>query len=347
MRIEGSVTTISWIPSEAVTGAVFRVPFEVGLSHYDDPPPDTIDDVAAYVAADRCRFANTLSAWAEVEDGEITRYGQTGMGRIGATTLRLGGQAMVFAAVALPDRQRAEQVSPTQVRFEQTAGGRTGVPAPRRVSRPPYLQLAAPLAWTTLSVTLTADGSVDTALQGASVFPRHWVYDGQGRLTAKSAVIDYAEWSTKAFGRHSPWGDEDSPALVAEVETALERELSREIMAGGQRPQIRRLDRGQLLTEQGDVGDDLYLLLDGVLDVEVDGEAIAEVGPGAVLGERAILEQGRRTSTLKAVTRCTVAVADRSSVDVDKLRRVAEGHRREGGDGETSGGRGEATGRES
>ena len=41
MRIESSVTSISWIPSEAVKG-VTKVPFEMGLAHYDDPPPDHI-----------------------------------------------------------------------------------------------------------------------------------------------------------------------------------------------------------------------------------------------------------------------------------------------------------------
>ena len=39
MRIESSVTSVSWIPSEAVPG-VTRIPFEAGVMHYDDPPPD-------------------------------------------------------------------------------------------------------------------------------------------------------------------------------------------------------------------------------------------------------------------------------------------------------------------
>jgi hypothetical protein len=46
-------------------------------------------------------------------------------------------------------------------------------------------------------------------------------------------------------------------------------------------PQLR--DRGfeldETLTEQGDKGDGIYLLLDGVLGVEVDGETVAQVGP--------------------------------------------------------------------
>src|SRR3712207_7684612 len=44
--------------------------------------------------------------------------------------------------------------------------------------------------------------------------------------------------------------------------------------------------RSSDLTQQGEEGSELFLLLDGVLTVEVDGESLAEVGPGAILGER-------------------------------------------------------------
>ncbi len=329
MRRESSVTAVSWIPSESVTGAVFRVPFEVGFSHYDEPPPDLLTDIDALLATDRARFVNNLRAWIEIQGGVIVDHGHAGTGRIGATTLRLGRQDMTFAAVPLPDRRKAEPISAEAVRFEQTAGGRTGVPAPRRVSRPPYVQLAAPLAWTSLRLTLHADGREDFELIGASPFPRHWVYDHKGRLAAKSATIDYQRWSTEAFGRHTPWGDTDSPAFVSAVESALERELSRQIMRSGAKPQIRRLREGQSLTRQGEEADELFLLLDGVLSVDVDGNVLAEVGPGAVLGERSILESGRRTASLTAVTPCTVAVADRDSVDPGALQQLSAGHRRE------------------
>ena len=40
MRIEAAVTTISWIPSEAVTGPLNKPIFDSGVTHYDQPPPD-------------------------------------------------------------------------------------------------------------------------------------------------------------------------------------------------------------------------------------------------------------------------------------------------------------------
>ena len=44
MRFERSVTSISWLPSQAVQGIV-SLPFELGVTRYDLPPPDRIDDL--------------------------------------------------------------------------------------------------------------------------------------------------------------------------------------------------------------------------------------------------------------------------------------------------------------
>lgn len=112
------------------------------------------------------------------------------------------------------------------------------------------------------------------------------------------------------------------------MESALERSLSATIMRGT-KPTVRRLREGATLVEQGRPGDELYLLLDGVLRVEVDGEALADLGPGALVGERALLEGGLRTSTLRAITTCKVAVATGDQIDPAVLAEVSLGHRRE------------------
>jgi CRP-like cAMP-binding protein len=154
------------------------------------------------------------------------------------------------------------------------------------------------------------------------------VYDHNGHLMAKSGLIDSKEWSANSFGTHTPWGDEDSPAVVTAAETALERELSKVIM-GGTKPQIRKLKEGKDLVRQGEPGDELFLLLDGVLVVVVDDQEWAELGPGAILGERAILEGGTRRATLRAVTPCRVAAVPGHLVAADKLAELSAGHRRE------------------
>ena len=39
------------------------MPFEVGVAHYDEPPPEVLEDLDALREADRFRFANRLNAW--------------------------------------------------------------------------------------------------------------------------------------------------------------------------------------------------------------------------------------------------------------------------------------------
>ena len=205
---------------------------------------------------------------------------------MGSTTVSLGGKGVTFAAVELPQLRDDPVVTAESVTFVQTYGGRTALPAPRHVPRPPFVQFRAPLVWTTLKLTINADGSSDYELTGASTFPRHWVYDQAGKLAAKVGLADFKQWYRKSFGRNTPWGSTNSTALVTAVETALERELAGLIMRGGEPPTLRKLKPDALLTEQGQPGDEVFLVLDGVLAVEVDGQPLAELGPGAILGER-------------------------------------------------------------
>jgi hypothetical protein len=185
------------------------------------------------------------------------------------------------------------------------------------------------VAWSTLTLTLHADGRSEGQLAAASPFPRHWVYDHNRRLFAKTGLIDFETWYYEDANTETPWGAENSPPVVAMAETALERDLSETIMRAGTAPRIIRLAAGHALVEQGDPGGELYVLLDGIITVEVDGEPLAELGPGAVLGERAVLEGGRRTATIRAVTPAKVATASASQLDPDKLVELSAGHRRE------------------
>jgi hypothetical protein len=121
MRTESSVTSVSWIPREAVDG-VTRLPWDLGIAHYDLPPPATIDEPGNLVAGDAARFANELRAWIEAEDGRITAFGQGGRGYIGATRMGLGGLRIQFCAAAFPELRPEPEVGDGWVRFVQTAG---------------------------------------------------------------------------------------------------------------------------------------------------------------------------------------------------------------------------------
>ncbi len=311
---------------EAVEGMA-EMPFNVGVAHYDPPPPEHLDDIERLIAADGAREANELRAYIEVADGRIVDYGHLGRGHIGLTKINLGLRDLFFPAVALPLLRPQPEVGEDSVRFLQTAGGRTGVPAPRSVKGRPFVQIHAPVAWTTLALTIRADGSSEFEVAGASPFPRHWIYDHEGNLVAKSAMIDFKKWYHEAFGQHTPWGQQDSPALMAEVESSLEREISASLLSKDSKPVWRKLKEGETLVDQGAPGDELYLLFDGILEVRIDGEAVGRVGPGSLLGERALLEGGRRKATLSAVTKSRVAVIGKDQVERSKLEEVAKTHK--------------------
>ncbi|MDX1450430.1 MAG: cyclic nucleotide-binding domain-containing protein, partial [Acidimicrobiia bacterium] len=91
---------------------------------------------------------------------------------------------------------------------------------------------------------------------------------------------------------------------------------------------------------QGEPGDGLHLVLDGMFDVEVDDTVVAEVGPGAIVGERATLEQGTRTSTVRARTPARVATVATDRFDTADLVAVAATHRREDGTDQSTGSHG-------
>ena len=304
------------------------MPFAMGLAHYDEPLPAMLDDLEEWHKKDLFREANELRGWIEVEDGKITGYGQQGKGRIGVTRLKLGPKTVTVKAKAMPDIRPEPVVTDTYVRFTQTCGGRTGVPAPRPVNRKPLFQIDSAVAWTTLSLTIHADGRTERELIGASCFPRHWIYDDAGELVMQTGLTDFNTWINDAFGERTPWGAYDSPAMAQPVESALERELA-SIIVGDGKEKSREIPNGNILMEQGAAGDEMFLVLDGTFAIEVDGRPVAQVGPGAIIGERAVVEKGSRTATVRAITACRVVGVPRRYADERELSEIARGHRRE------------------
>lgn len=327
MRIESSVTSVSWIPSEAIT-SLMRIPMDIGIGHYDIPPPEYVDDAVLdeLSDSDRLRAANRLAAWIEVEDGRIVDAGYSGRAVVGSTSGGIGPAKITFQGVGFPVLQDDPVVREGTARFVQTVGTRSGAPFPRKIDRPPYVRITGPTTWVTLALEIDVDGSSRHEVVGAAPFPRHWIYDRTGALVEKSGLIDWSEWTRVHDHDRSPWNGVQCDAVVAEVETELERSLARDLMA--LKPAIRTLDVGDRLTVQGEVGSELFLVLDGMFAVDVDGEVVAEICPGSIVGERAVLEGGSRTATVTALTAARVAAVRPAADDAD-LAEVAAGHRRE------------------
>src|ERR687892_2647103 len=256
MRIESSVTAISWIPSDAIEGLP-KVPFDLGVGHYDEPPPNHLDegDLERLRDADRFREANRLQAWIDVEDGKVVGFGHEGEALVGSTTFRVGPKDVVIAGVPFETLQPDPEVFDDRVRFVQTVGGRAGFPAPRVVKGKPFFRIHSATAWTTLALTIRADGSSEHELVGASPFPRHWIYDREGELVQKAGTIDFKTWYREAHGERTPWGEEESEPFVTAAESALERQLSADLLRRGATLGRPKLQPDETLVEQGEPGD--------------------------------------------------------------------------------------------
>ena len=310
MRVDASATAITWLPFEALDGLAF-IPLELAVAHYDEEPPPRLHDLDELRRRDAFREANELRAWIEVRRDEIVDYGQMGRSVLGEGP-KLDAQQVAFAAVEFPVIQPEPEVGDGWVRFTQTVGGRIGLPAPRRVVGRPYFHIGAVSAWTTLELLLRADATSEVRLVAASPFPRHSLYAGD-ELVAVCGGVDFE------LGDGTPWGDEATPAFAMAVESELERTLATSILRAGAKLVRRRVARGEALVEQGEPGHELFVLLDGVFDVEIDGEVVAQVGSGAIVGEQAVLGDGRRKATLRAVRSSRVAVIDADQISRPQL----------------------------
>jgi CRP-like cAMP-binding protein len=117
--------------------------------------------------------------------------------------------------------------------------------------------------------------------------------------------------------------------LAAEAESPLERRLSLRIMRGGHGPKPSKVKAGTAIMTQGEAAEEIVLVLDGLFEVEAGGTPLARLGPGAVLGERASLEQGWRTATVRALTDCRIVSYLAADLPVKDLQELAAGHYRE------------------
>ena len=318
MRVESSVTSVTWLPFAALE-ALPDLPLGLAVAHHDERPGERLGDIEALREADAFREANELRGWIDVEDGRIVAHGVDGRGHIGRS-VEPGAEELRFPAVQLPVIRPDAEVRADRVRFVQTSGGSIGLPAPRPIRGQAFAHIGSAVAWTTLELVLHADGRSEGRLVAASPFPRHSVYDGDRRLVAEHGLDDFAGWYDDAFGE-TPWGSVD----------ALEDELTKVVFGSDGRFERRRFSRGETLVRQGERGSEMYLVLDGAFDVEVGGETVARVGAGAVVGELALLGDGRRQATLRAAGPARVAVLAPQHTGGTRLPELALA-RRTGGD---------------
>ena len=70
---------------------------------------------------------------------------------------------------------------------------------------------------------------------------------------------------------------------------------------------------GKVIANQGDSALEFFVIEKGHAAVTVDGDPVAELGPGDFFGEIALIEHTKRTATVQARSPMTLIVMTRSS----------------------------------
>ena len=72
------------------------------------------------------------------------------------------------------------------------------------------------------------------------------------------------------------------------------------------RSESRNFPAGQNIFKEGEAGDTMYVVLEGEVDLLVNGQLVEKLGSGGVLGEMALVESAPRSATAVARTSCKV-----------------------------------------
>jgi len=67
---------------------------------------------------------------------------------------------------------------------------------------------------------------------------------------------------------------------------------------------------GTLIVDQGQMGREAFVLLDGEVTVRRGGRKVVTLGPGAVVGELSLLDHGPRTASVICDSECSLFVLD-------------------------------------
>ena len=78
-------------------------------------------------------------------------------------------------------------------------------------------------------------------------------------------------------------------------------------------------EAGAVLMEQGDVGQEAFVIVSGQAGVFVNGHRVAAIGPGSAVGEMALLDRHPRSATVKALTDLELL-----SFDTDRFQQLLQ-----------------------
>jgi len=123
----------------------------------------------------------------------------------------------------------------------------------------------------------------------------------------------------------APWGRARKVELLSSMDmfsACSRRELGQVAAVAVQG----ELQEGAVLTRQGQKGGLAYVIGQGKAEVVRDGQRLASLGPGDVVGELSLIDGEPRSATVRALT--PLQVLEINSDDLRRLLRKAPGVRR-------------------
>jgi CRP/FNR family transcriptional regulator, cyclic AMP receptor protein len=67
---------------------------------------------------------------------------------------------------------------------------------------------------------------------------------------------------------------------------------------------------GETIFKEGDSAREMYVVLEGCVEVRRGNEIIALIGPGEIFGEMALIDSGTRSATARALTHSAITPID-------------------------------------
>ncbi|HEX3846221.1 MAG TPA: cyclic nucleotide-binding domain-containing protein [Steroidobacteraceae bacterium] len=75
-------------------------------------------------------------------------------------------------------------------------------------------------------------------------------------------------------------------------------------------PDIRLFNQDDTIFREGDAGNCMFAVVEGTVDIVLNGKVVEHVGAGSVFGEMALIDHQARSATAVAATSCRLAAID-------------------------------------
>ena len=85
-------------------------------------------------------------------------------------------------------------------------------------------------------------------------------------------------------------------------------QITSQMLSGHHR--TRNFPQGKHIFDQGSTGRTMYVVIEGEVDLQVDGRTIETVHAGGVLGEMALIDRSPRAASAVAKSRCVLSAVD-------------------------------------